>query len=244
MTARAAISGLAKGPHVLGTDASHHLCRVLRLRDGDAFVAFDPAARIEADARIDVASGDAAKVTIGELRPASVVAPAPLVLVYSLSKGDKVDAVVRDATELGATRIVIARTSRAVVKLTDDGAGAKLERWRRVAEQAARQCGRGDPPVVDGVLAWPAALEAAASGVELRFCLWENATEPLGATLPAAVARGASMAFAVGPEGGLSEREVEEARVLGYAPVSLGRFVLRTETVAAAVLGAARILGF
>ena len=50
------------------------------------------------------------------------------------------------------------------------------------------------------------------------------------------------MAFAVGPEGGLTQAEVDEARVAGFAPVSLGRFVLRTETVAAAVLGAVRIL--
>ena len=77
---------------------------------------------------------------------------------------------------------------------------------------------------------------------DARFCLWENATEPLGATLPDAIARVASMAFAIGPEGGLTAEEVEEARVLGYAPVSLGPFVLRTETVAAAVLGAVRVL--
>ena len=60
--------------------------------------------------------------------------------------------------------------------------------------------------------------------------------------LAAAAARGDSMAFAIGPEGGLAADEVEEARVLGFAPVSLGRFVLRTETVAAAVLGAVRVL--
>ena len=74
-----------------------------------------------------------------------------------------------------------------------------------------------------------------------RVLPWENATEPLGPELLGA-RRGASIAFAIGPEGGLTEAEVEEARVLGYAPVSLGRFVLRTETVAAAVLGAIRIL--
>jgi RsmE family RNA methyltransferase len=95
------------------------------------------------------------------------------------------------------------------------------------------------------VLPWREALQIAASDVSdpaARFCLWENATIPLGASLPALITMRAAMAFAIGPEGGLAESEVEDARVLGYAAVSLGPFVLRTETVAAAVLGAVRIL--
>jgi 16S rRNA (uracil1498-N3)-methyltransferase len=242
MSVRMPVAGLAAGARTLPADASHHLCRVLRLREGDRFIAFDPEARTEADATIAVASGEAAQVTIGDPRPAPVVAQAPIVLVYALAKGDKVDAVVRDATELGATRILIARTSRAVAKVDAERAGTKIDRWRRIAEQAARQCGRADPPAIDGVLGWREALEAAASVADARFCLWENATDPLGPKLVAAVSQTSSMAFAIGPEGGLTEAEVDEGRVLGFAPVSLGRFVLRTETVAAAVLGAVRIL--
>ena len=248
MSVRAAIPGLAAGPRTLARELSRHLCRVLRLREGDRFLAFDPVARTEADATIDEASAEGARVTVGAVRPASVVASAPLVLVYALAKGDKVDAVVRDATELGATRIVIARTSRAVAKADGDRADAKVDRWRRIAEQAARQCGRADPPAIHGVLAWREALDEAAPNDDAsstpfaRFCLWENATSPLGAVLPELVMRGAPMVFAIGPEGGLTAGEVEEARVLGYAAVSLGPFVLRTETVAAAVLGAVRVL--
>lgn len=241
MGVRTAIAKLASGPHTLSREASHHLCRVLRLGEGDRFIAFDPETRMEADATIDEPSGEAARVSFGHLRPGSVVAEAPIVIVYGLAKGDKVDAVVRDATELGATRIVLARTSRAVAKVDDDRAGTKLERWRRIAEQAARQCGRADPPAIEGVLAWRAALEAATTDADARYCLWENATEPLGDTLLERVRGHSSLAFAIGPEGGLSETEVEEARALGFAAVSLGRFVLRTETVVAAVLGAVRV---
>lgn len=242
MSIRTAVAKLAAGARTLPPGTSHHLCRVLRLREGDRFVAFDPEARTEADATIDEASGEAARVTLGEPRPASVIASAPVVLVYALAKGDKVDAVVRDATELGATRIVVARTSRAVAKVDAERAGTKLDRWRRIAEQAARQCGRADPPVIEGVLGWREALESAASEADARFCLWEKATEPLGPLLTEVVTRRGAMAFAIGPEGGLTPEEVEEARVAGFAPVSLGRFVLRTETVAAAVLGAVRVL--
>ncbi len=242
MSVRSPIHALAAGPRTLSGEASHHLCRVLRLREGDRFVAFDPAELVEADAVIVEASGSAVRVDIGPTRPADVVALVPLVLVYGLAKGDKVDAVVRDATELGATRIVIARTARAVAKIEGDRASTKLDRWRRLVEQAARQSGRADPPVIEGVLDWRAALESAAAIAGARFCLWENATEALGPQLAEVMGRRGSLAFAVGPEGGLTEAEVEEARVLGFAPVSLGRFILRTETVAAAVLGAVRIL--
>lgn len=242
MSVRSPIAALAAGPRTLSGEASHHLCRVLRLREGDRFVAFDPAQLVEADAVIILASPTAVRVEIGTTRPADVVALAPLVLVYGLAKGDKVDSVVRDATELGATHIIIARTARAVAKVDGDRASTKVDRWRRIAEQAARQSGRADPPAIDGVLDWNDALEAAAKEASARYCLWENATDPLGPHLSAVVANKGSLAFAVGPEGGLTEGEVEEARVAGFAPVSLGRFILRTETVAAAVLGAVRIL--
>ena len=89
--------------------------------------------------------------------------------------------------------------------------------------------------------AWAEALDAA-TRCEARFCLDPHASEPLGAALASAVARGASIAFAIGPEGGLCPSEVALASQKGFVPSSLGPFVLRTETVAAAVLGAVRVL--
>ncbi|MBX3208340.1 MAG: 16S rRNA (uracil(1498)-N(3))-methyltransferase [Labilithrix sp.] len=232
---------LAEGERALPAETSRYLCRVRRLVAGDRFVAFDPATRTEADAVIVEASAEAARVAVGAPRPASVVAGAELVLVYALAKGDKVDTVVRDATELGATRVLVTRTERAVVKASRDRAADKLDRWRRVAEQAARQCGRSDPPAIDGVFDWPEALERAGD-CEARFCLDPRAPDALGRGLRTAVEQGASVAFAVGPEGGLSAAEVDLARAKGFLPTSLGAFVLRTETVAAAVLGAVRVL--
>lgn len=242
MTVRAPISDLAEGERVLPIEASRYLCRVRRLGPGARFVGFDPDARVEADAELIDASSDAARARFGPLRPAAVVATSALVLVYALAKGDKVDDVVRDATELGATRVIVARTERAVVKATGERAKDKLDRWRRIAEQAARQCGRADPPAVVGVLDWADALEEARD-CESRFCLDPRAVDALGRALVAAVERGASIAFAIGPEGGLSGDELETAVAKGFLPASLGPFVLRTETVAATVLGAVRVLG-
>ncbi|AKU99316.1 Ribosomal RNA small subunit methyltransferase E [Labilithrix luteola] len=242
MAIRAPIVKLTAGRMTLTHETSHYLCRVLRLRAGDAFLAFDPEALLEADATITVASDSAAEITVSETRGAKVVADVPLVLVYALAKGDKVDAVVRDATELGATRVVVARTERAIVKADEAKAANKLDRFRRVAEQAARQSGRADPPKIEGVYDFAAALEAAKSDTQARYCLDVRGTVELGALLPAAITTRSGIAFAIGPEGGLTDREVEAARAHGFEIVTLGRFVLRTETVAAAVLGAVRVL--
>jgi 16S rRNA (uracil1498-N3)-methyltransferase len=241
VTVRAPVGGLAEGERVLPGEASRYLCRVRRLGPGDRFVAFDPDAHTEADATLLEASADAARVRIEAVRPARVVAGAGLVLVYALAKGDKVDDVVRDATELGATRVIVARTERAVVKVSGERTKDKLDRWRRIAEQAARQCGRADPPAVEGVFDWAEALERAGD-CEARFCLDPRAVEALGSALAPAIERGASVAFAIGPEGGLAGAEIDTAIAAGFLPASLGPFVLRTETVAAAVLGAVRVL--
>ncbi|MCL2779712.1 MAG: 16S rRNA (uracil(1498)-N(3))-methyltransferase [Polyangiaceae bacterium] len=239
---RLALPNLTPGSRVLSAQASHYLCRVHRLGNGDGFVAFDPVVHAEADACIMHCSEASAVVSVGDVRLPRVVACAPLVLVYALAKGSKVDAVVRDASELGATCIIVARTTRSVVKSDDVRAASKLERFSRIALEAARQCGRADPPSIEGIFDWDAALARAAELADSRYCLDVHATEELGPMLADDLAHHRSIAFAIGPEGGLTDREVDNARARGFVPASLGRFVLRTETVAAAVLGALRVM--
>jgi 16S rRNA (uracil1498-N3)-methyltransferase len=147
---------------------------------------------------------------------------------------------VRDATELGATRVIVAVTKRAVVKLDGARAAERQARWARIAQEASRQSGRSDAPRVDAPCAWDEAL-ARAGEHGARFVLWSHATEPLAPALLSALGDGAPLAFACGAEGGLDEREIDEARARGWTIVTLGPGVLRTETVAAAVLGAVRV---
>lgn len=157
-------------------------------------------------------------------------------------QGDKCDAVVRDATELGATRIVVVQTERSVVRLDAARASDRRARWTRIAQEAARQCGRSDAPAIEPVAAWTEALARVEPAAAARFCLWERAVAPLGPALVDALARGGPLAFACGPEGGLEAGEVERAAAAGWTIASLGRLTLRTETVAAAVLGAVVVL--
>lgn len=243
---RARVSPLEEGTQVLSGKAAHYLGRVLRLRPGDHFVAFCDATRTEAVAEVKArsveADDDAFTLTIEvtALGPAKVVASLPVTLVQGLAKGDKCDQIVRDATELGATHIVFADTERTIVKLKEGRAEERQKRWERIAEEASRQCGRSDPPRIEGPVPWNEALRSMQGA---RFCLWERATSPFREPLLMALSASEGISFAVGPEGGLTESEVEQAVKEGCTVVSLGPFVLRTETVAAAVLGAIRIFG-
>jgi 16S rRNA (uracil1498-N3)-methyltransferase len=229
---RVPVSPLAAGRSELTTAAARYVLRVHRLELGDVFVAFDPEARIEADARITACTRDSATVEVQALRTASLLPTRQVTIVQGLAKSDKLDEIVRDATELGATRISPAVAMRSVAAQKSDSAVA---RWRRIAVEAARQCGRGDVPDVDAPR--PLAEILGDVGGEVRLVLVPTAPERLGAALAKTSATSA-IVLVIGPEGGLDPAEIAAAEGLGFVAVSLGRFVLRTETACAAALGA------
>lgn len=237
---RAPIAGLREGTCTVREETAHYLTRVLRLAVGATFVAFDPETAREADATIASIEGGVV-LEVAALRAARITARRPLTFVQGLAKGDKCDAVVRDATELGATCVIVAECARSVVQLQGARRTSRLERWTRIAHEAARQCGRADPPRIE-LLPWDDAVTAIAPGAR-RFCLHVHEALPLGPLLLDALRHeGAPIAFAAGPEGGLTAEEVDLAVTHGWQRVSLGSLVLRTETAAAAVLGTVRVL--
>lgn len=234
---RAPVRGLRPGDLRLEGDLAHYLTRVLRLEPGARLEVFDPERKLEAHASLSLA-GDVWTLHVETLAPARVVAERELWLLQSLPKGDKLDAIVRDATELGASRIVLVAASRSVVKLDTKRAEERRTRLRRIAEEAARQSGRGDVPTLEGPVAPREAAARAPEGG--RFVLAPGASFGLGEVLAAHL--GGPLTFAVGPEGGFAEDELRTFEDAGFLRVGLGPFVLRTETVAAAVLGAVRVL--
>ncbi len=233
---RVPVSELVTGEVTLDPKASRYAARVHRTGVGDQLLLFDPLRAEEAVATVLAVDRSGVRCRVGDVRGSSLRAQRPVTLVQGIGKGDKLDAIVRDATELGATRVIAAETDRGVVRL-GVRAEDRMRRLRRIAAEAARQCGRGDVPEVQGPLPWREALDRASDPIGLSLCLWERATEPIGPKLRALGAT-QPMTVAVGAEGGLSDAEIEAARGAGYGVVSLGPFILRTETVAAAVLGA------
>jgi len=234
------VQRLEPGDLALDAEASRYVVRVHRLREGDSLVLFDPRTAREAEASIVEVSRTLVRCTVGDLLTSKLRALRSLTLLQCLGKGDKIDAVVRDATELGATRVVVVESLRSVVRLGDKR-DERLRRWRRVADEAARQSGRGDAPSIEGPVAWSQAVRSTSEGA-MKLCFWERATAPAAGEL-ARLGPGEPLVVAAGPEGGLDETEIEVARAAGFAIVSLGPFILRTETVAAAVLGAVLLLG-
>jgi 16S rRNA (uracil1498-N3)-methyltransferase len=237
---RVPVQKLETGELTLDEGASRYVARVRRLREGDVLLLFHPREAREAQATIVEIGRSVVRCRVHEVRPSPVRATRPVTLVQAAGKGDKLDAVVRDATELGATRVVVAESLRSVVRL-DAKREERMDRLRRVADEAARQCGRGDAPEILGPLPWSEGLRVETAERARKLCFWERATAPAGPELLGLVAH-QPLVIAAGPEGGLDEAEIEAARASGFAIVSLGPFILRTETVAAAVLGAALLL--
>lgn len=235
---RVPLGALAIGVRALEKETATYVTRVHRLREGDVFTAFDPELAIEADARLIAIGARSVEVQIEAIRAAAVTAPRPVTLVQSLGKGDKVDAIVRDATELGVTRIVPVIAERSVVR-PDDLRG-RADRWRRIAIEAARQSGRGDAPRIDAPSPLIEALRAI--GPSNGACLAPGADRSLGDRLRA-LGPSDPFTFAVGPEGGFSPQEIAACESIGLVAAEMGSLVLRTETVCAAVLGALLILG-
>jgi len=211
---------------------TRHLARVLRLGPGDTVVATDGAGH-DYTVRLDAVRPRASGVVVG-VAEAAGESPLAITLVQGVPKGDKLETIVRAATELGVARIVPALTARTVVRLAERQATARHARWQRVAREAAKQCGR---PVVPDV-APPRTLDGCldeAALADVALCLWETEAQPLDAALVDAGSP-RRVALLVGPEGGLERREVDAARERGWRVVGLGARILRTETAGPALI--------
>jgi 16S rRNA (uracil1498-N3)-methyltransferase len=167
-------------------------------------------------------------------QPAQLVSPLRATVIQAIGKGDKAEQIVRDTTALGAARLLVVESQRSVVRL-GGRAALRRARWRIVAVESARQCGRGDLPAIEGPIALSEALQACRTEPGLRLCFDPDAPASLARAL-AAWTPEQPVTLLVGPEGGLAPEELSLAREAGFFPVSLGPFTLRTETVATAAL--------
>jgi 16S rRNA (uracil1498-N3)-methyltransferase len=208
----------------------YHLCNVLRLGAGDRIVVVGRDGR-EAAATLVTAGlqGTTADVDVAIDRPSR-----PRVsLAAGLARRERMELAIQKATELGAAEIIPVATSRSVVHLGPEKAGKRAERWRRIAEEAAKQSQRPDVPVVRDPLTLDD-LVAEIGRFEVVLVLWEEADPGglgIGSALDAAGAEpDTSVLVVIGPEGGLEPAEVSALQAAGGIVVTLGDTVLRTET--------------
>lgn len=205
-------------------EESHHLVRVLRARPGDAVVAFDGRGG-EWEATVRDAGRDVVTLAIGRETGRRTEAPVDVTLVQAIVRPEKLEYILQKGTEIGVAAFVAVPTERADAPVPSP---ARLARYRRVVMEACKQSGRLVLPTLT-VGSWP---PQPAPSIVL-----DPSGPPMGALL--ARERRSRAALAIGPEGGLTDEEVETLRAGGAAPASLGPRILRTETagvVAAALL--------
>jgi 16S rRNA (uracil1498-N3)-methyltransferase len=207
-------------------DETRHLKRVLRLGPGDIVEALDGAGTM-LTVRIESAAPRGAEGMVLSRVAHRTESPLRLVLAQGIAKGDKMETIIRMATELGVSQVVPLATTRAVVKFEAGRREARVSRWQRVAQEAAKQSGRAMIPEI----ARPQSLDEwlSARGSEgLLVCLWEGALTALVPQLPPAPIGGVTLV--VGPEGGLEAAEAGALEKAGAVVGNLGGRILRTET--------------
>jgi 16S rRNA (uracil1498-N3)-methyltransferase len=173
-------------------------------------------------------------VQIDEQFAGQVESPLHIHLGQGLSRGERMDWAIQKATELGVNEITPIFSDRCEVRLKDERADKRLLHWRQVAISACEQCGRSRVPVIHPPMLladWIKQTEA-----ELKLVLHPVA-EPL-----VSHAKPATLAFLIGPEGGLTDAEVEQAKGNGFHAARLGPRVLRTETAPVVALAVAQQL--
>ena len=213
-----------------GTDASH-ICTVLRLQTGDKIQVLDGKGSLYIVQLADVK----AKLVKGEIISSEKVnteSPLTIHLGQSLIKGNKFDVVLRKSVELGVKTITPLMTERTVVK--SDG-NKKIARWKKIAEESCKQCGRSSIPKVSGSVIKLDVFCQQRSEADLKLMFWELENENgLKDINPEKIP--SSVSVLIGPEGGFTIEEVEAARSHGFQTVSLGPRILRAETAPLVVL--------
>jgi 16S rRNA (uracil1498-N3)-methyltransferase len=220
---------LAGGGEVFLEDApSHHLARVLRLREGDALTVFNGRGG-EWDAEFI----GRRRVRLGSFSAVERESPLQVTLLQGVSSGERMDFTIQKAVELGVAAIQPVFTKRSVVRLEGNRASARVAHWRKIAIAACEQCGRNRIPAVRPLLALQDyRMDAAGTRIVLS---------PHGGSIKK-VNIGSEATLAAGPEGGFAPEEHAALERDGFVPASLGPRVLRTETAALAALAALNAL--
>lgn len=217
---------------------AHHAGRVLRLRPGESVTLCDGKGT-DFDCTIELVEKDAVVCRVQSSHPAETEPKQRLTLFMALPKGDKMDFIVQKAVELGVREIVPYLSKKCVSR--PDKTEKKVERWQKIALEAAKQCGRGYLPAVGAVIPFEqAAAQAAQSETALFFYEHEKQT---GLRDALADGVGETVSLLIGPEGGFAPEEAALAVDAGLKSVSLGTRILRCETAPVAALAAVLYAG-
>ena len=229
---------LADTIEITGSDA-HHLMHVMRAKAGQEVTVVDDAGCV---ARMEMTAfrEDAVTLTLKERLAADTESPLKLVLAQCLLKADKMDYVVQKAVELGVTEIIPVKSHNCVVRYDAKKAAARQQRWQKIAEEAAKQCGRTALTSVTPITDLSDLLKdnSCAEDTEIIFCYENEDENTVKSCLRAA--QGKRLILLVGPEGGFTLGEAQTVQEAGGRAVTLGSRILRAETAAVAAVTVAQ----
>jgi 16S rRNA (uracil1498-N3)-methyltransferase len=226
----AAPGAFQDGRVLLDPEETHHLLRVLRLGKGARVQVFDGQGRNFAAVVQGQESGQALLEVLEELAPWGE-SRLHLTLGIGLAKGEALDAVIRQATEMGV-KLILPFESERSEKVSPERAARRHTRWLRLAQESLKSCRRSFLPRIERPREFPAML---AGPEEIKFLFWE---EERGRGIQSIFAQSSpgSVRVLIGPEGGFSPREAALARDAGFQVVSLGPRLLKVPTAAVAAL--------
>lgn len=225
---------------ITGEDA-HHAARVMRMKADEQLIVSDGVNRTVL-AVVREISSTMVKADVVKRLPMDSEPAWAITIAQSLPKGDKMELVIQKGTEIGAFAFAPFQSERMIVQYDSKKEAKRLERWGKIAKEAAEQSHRNRIPEIGPVRSWRELLQLAGSFDLALFCYEREGAEAHGRGIGKAVREwksGAgqarhgdspSLLLIVGPEGGFTEREAAEAEAAGAVPVGLGRRILRTET--------------
>lgn len=226
---------LEPGERLVTGKRAHHMTRVLRLRVGEPVVLFDGRGS-EFHAEILEVGRRLIRFKVSAGKRVDRESPLELMLALGLPRPTIMDLIVQKVTELGVNEIVPLRTERAQRWLAGDKDLTRIKRWGRIAQEAARQSGRNMVPRIWPLTDFPQLLQQTVD-TEIKLFCWEEEEKENLRQVFEVKGRVRQACVLIGPEGGFSAKEAEEAASAGFRSISLGRRILRTETAAIVVIG-------
>jgi 16S rRNA (uracil1498-N3)-methyltransferase len=224
---------------MLDAEQSHHCVQVMRQEIGDLCSVFDGHGT-EAQARLTEISRDQVRYTI-LAKATSPRAAHPVWLAQALTKQKSMDLILQKATELGVSELAPLQSDHSVAQIDDEKADARIDKWRKLTIEAAKQCGQNWLPVIHPPRTPREFIAEIPRGAVKLIASLQPEARPLKTVLREhlpALKPGTPIVVMIGPEGDFTPAEIGAARSAGFAPVSLGKIILRAETAAFFALSA------
>jgi len=218
----------ATSPMLLPDEVFRHAVQVLRMKPGALLNLFDGQG-LEYQAQLEQVDKRQATVILQQPITTDNESPLDILLMQGISRGERMDYAIQKAVELGVKRIMPVVTERCNVQLSGDRAEKRLNHWQGVIISACEQSGRSYLPELLPITSIDAALENVNDACKLVL-------DPEAIKSFSSVKKADQIALLIGPEGGLSETEVQRANDVGFTGITLGPRILRTETASAAAL--------